>query len=183
MFQKKFILIIIFHAGNTWAREPGIIKAPIYAPFSLWIEVLMMWYWKLLKDLEHIISPRNPLFYINWFYYSWISKIVKWFGVWNFAHISCKCSVHGVISPSCYQGQTASNNFPLQTNNFLFFVVRVFQVTLRTLCNFHLEKNVDHIWDFFLRCGCSWRETRSSTTLPPSSTSARQVRPGEKCII
>ena len=116
------------------------LKPPYMHPFSLWIEVLMMWYWKLLKDLEHIISPRNPLFYINWFYYSWISKIVKWFCVWNFAHISCKCSVHGVISPSCYQGQKASNNFPLQTNNFLFFVVRVFQVTLRTLCNFHLEK-------------------------------------------
>ena len=166
------------HENRVSLKPPYI----IYAPFSLWIEVLMMWYWKLLKDPEHIISPQNALSHINWSYYSWISKIVNWFGVWNSAHISCKCSVHGVISPSYYQGHNASNSFSLQTNNLPFLWFVYFKLPFIPCATF-IWKNVDDIWGFLLRCGCSWRETRSSTTLPPSSTSARQVRPREKSAL
>ena len=109
-------------------------------------------------------------------------KIVKWFGVWNSAHISCICSVHGMISPSYYQGQKASNSFSLQTNNVPFLWFLYFKLPFVPCATF-IWKNVDDIWGFLVRCGCSWRETRSSTTLPPSSTSARQVRPREKSAL
>ena len=109
----------------------------------------MMWDWKLLKDREHIISPQNALFFINWFYYSWISKIVKWFGVWNSAHISCKCSVHGVISANYYQGHNASNSFLLQTNNVPFLWIVYFKLPFIPCATF-IWKNVDDIWGFFL---------------------------------
>ena len=90
--------------------------------------------------------------------------------------------MHGVISPSYYQGQKASNSFSLQTNNVPFLWFLYFKLPFIPCATF-IWKNVDDIWGFLVRCGCSWRETRSSTTLPPSSTSARQVWPREKSAL